>query len=197
MSSRDLFWFLAGVLVTVAIGLTMRAWVRGRPALSEGPPVPAFAVPIAAALALLGVALGIYFLLGTPMTRALAHAAGAPGSAVNALETAGLPPPATQPTTNAGSLDEVTQRLATRLATKGGSDSEWKLLAESYDYMGRTEEAKAARAHTASLATRNAAQTQAVTAVTAGEIAAVSAELDGANAAAGLRSTAPTSGAAR
>ena len=54
-----------------------------------------------------------------------------------------------QSSTNAGSLDEVTQKLATRLATKGGSDSEWQLLAESYDYLGRAADAKAARAHVA------------------------------------------------
>jgi cytochrome c-type biogenesis protein CcmH len=54
-----------------------------------------------------------------------------------------------QSSSNAGSLDDVTEKLAARLATQGGSDSEWQLLAESYDYMGRTAEAKAARAHSA------------------------------------------------
>jgi len=49
--------------------------------------------------------------------------------------------------TNAGALDEVTRNLAQRLATKGGTDDEWRLLAQSYDYMGRTEEARAARTH--------------------------------------------------
>jgi cytochrome c-type biogenesis protein CcmH len=53
-------------------------------------------------------------------------------------------------------LDDVTQKLAARLAARGGSDSEWKLLAESYDYMGLTAEAKAARAHVASAAPSDA-----------------------------------------
>jgi hypothetical protein len=48
---------------------------------------------------------------------------------------------------NAGSLEDVTQKLAQRLATKGGTDEEWRLLAQSYEYMGRTNEAQAARAH--------------------------------------------------
>jgi hypothetical protein len=49
--------------------------------------------------------------------------------------------------THAGALDEVTRNLAERLATKGGTDDEWRLLAQSYDYMGRTEDARAARTH--------------------------------------------------
>src|SRR6185312_11036626 len=127
MSPRDSFWFLAGALVTFAIMVTVRAWLRERPAQAVRNAIPSFAVPIAAALALIGVALGIYFLLGSPDSIASAH-----GDA------------------NAGSLDDVTRKLAARLAAKGGSDSEWKLLAESYDYMGLTGEAKAARAHIAS-----------------------------------------------
>jgi cytochrome c-type biogenesis protein CcmH len=58
--------------------------------------------------------------------------------------------PAGQPSATAGSLDDVTNKLAARLAAQGGSDNDWKLLAESYEYMGRTEEAKAAKAHIAS-----------------------------------------------
>jgi hypothetical protein len=55
-----------------------------------------------------------------------------------------------QSSATAGSLDDVTNKLAARLATQGGSDNEWKLLAESYEYMGQTAEAKAAKAHIAS-----------------------------------------------
>jgi len=49
--------------------------------------------------------------------------------------------------TEAGSLETVTRNLAERLETKGGTDDEWRLLAQSYEYMGRTNEARAARAH--------------------------------------------------
>ncbi|HWM71294.1 MAG TPA: hypothetical protein VNO35_32310 [Steroidobacteraceae bacterium] len=146
MSPRDSFWFLAGALVAVAIMVTVRAWLRERPALSEGlagrSAIPSFAVPIAAALALLGVALGIYFLLGSPDSIASSHAVAATQSSQQM--------PAGQPSATAGSLDDVTNKLAARLAAQGGSDSDWKLLAESYEYMGRTEEAKAAKAHIAS-----------------------------------------------
>ncbi len=54
-----------------------------------------------------------------------------------------------QSQTSAGSLDEVTGKLAARLAIKGGSEADWRLLAESYDYMGKSQEAADARAHIA------------------------------------------------
>jgi len=52
--------------------------------------------------------------------------------------------------TAAGSLETVTRSLAERLETKGGTDDEWRLLAQSYEYMGRTNEARAARMHVGS-----------------------------------------------
>jgi hypothetical protein len=140
MSPRDSFWFLAGALVAVAIMVTVRAWLRERPALAGRPAIPSFAIPIAAALALIGVALGIYFLLGSPDSIASSHAAA---SAEPSRQMG-------QSSATAGSLDDVTNKLAARLATQGGSDNDWKLLAESYEYMGRTAEAKAAKAHIAS-----------------------------------------------
>ena len=161
MSPRDSFWFLAGVLVAVAIMVTVRAWLRERPALGEAsaesrakrPPIPSFAVPVAAGLALVGVALGIYFLLGSPDSIASSQAA-----------TAGAQPShdrqmGQQSSPTAGSLDDVTNKLAARLATQGGSDKDWELLAESYEYMGKTAEAKAARAHAASTAPMAATST--------------------------------------
>jgi cytochrome c-type biogenesis protein CcmH/NrfG len=55
----------------------------------------------------------------------------------------------TQRSANAGSLDAVTRNLAARLAAKGGSDDDWNLLAQSYEYMGRASDAQAARSHVA------------------------------------------------
>jgi hypothetical protein len=146
MSPRDCFWFLAGALVTVAVMVALRPWLRQRPVQAVRPAIPAFAVPVAAALALVGVALGIYFLLGPPDSMASARGA----AAVNAspqTEGQDTADHSMSSSTSAGSLDDVTKKLAARLATQGGSDSEWQLLAESYDYMGKTADAKAARAH--------------------------------------------------
>jgi len=195
MSPRDSFWFLAGALVTVAIMVTVRAWLRERPAQAVRNAIPPFAVPIAAALALIGVALGIYFLLGSPDSIASAHgAASERGSATQVPSATASQQPSAQ--ANAGSLDDVTRKLAARLAAKGGSDGEWKLLAESYDYMGRTADAKAARAHIASATPSDAANSVSdEPAVTGEQMAAVADALDSRTAAApasARNSTTPT-----
>ena len=115
MSSRDWFWFLAGVLVTVAIMVTLRAWLRERPAQPVRSVIPAFAVPIAAALALVGVALGIYFLLGAPDSIASARPNATNGVSTALMANASPSSEMSQPATNAGSMDEVTRKLANRL----------------------------------------------------------------------------------
>ena len=173
MSPRDSFWFLAGVLVSVAIMLSVRAWLRARPALAGRFALPSFAVPIGAALALIGVALGVYFLLGSPDSiTASPHAAASADSS--------QPMQMGQSSAAAGSLDDVTNKLAARLAGSGGTDSEWKLLAESYEYMGRTAEAKNARAHIASAAPTAAGDATADEAapVTSEQMAAIADALD-------------------
>jgi hypothetical protein len=184
MSPRDSFWFLAGALVTVAIVVTLRAWLRGRPALAVRPTIPSFAVPIAAALALIGVALGIYFLMGSPDSIASDHGVASQRGSAPEVGSAG---PAKQMGESAGSLDDVTRKLAARLAAKGGSDSEWKLLAESYEYMGRMAEAKAAKAHIASAAPSEAGSStsdEPAAQITGEQMAAVADALDKPSAAA-------------
>lgn len=81
-------------------------------------------------------ALGVYFLVGS----STAGTALAANNAVAQTNTA----------SDAGSLETVTRSLAERLKTKGGTDDEWRLLAQSYEYMGRTNEARAARMHVGS-----------------------------------------------
>jgi len=184
MSTRDSFWFLAGALVAVAIMVTVRAWLRERPAQAVRSAIPPFAVPIAAGLALIGVALGIYFLLGSPDSIASAHATASESGSVTQMAGASTSQQQSGQA-NAGSLDDVTQKLAARLAAKGGSDNEWKLLAESYDYMGRTADAKAARAHIASAAPSEADNSVGgEPAVTGEQLAAVADLLDSRTAAA-------------
>jgi cytochrome c-type biogenesis protein CcmH/NrfG len=48
---------------------------------------------------------------------------------------------------NAGSMEAATAALAARLAAKGGTDKDWELLAQSYDFMGRSAQAQQARQH--------------------------------------------------
>ncbi len=47
----------------------------------------------------------------------------------------------------AGSMEAATLALKARLAANGGPDDQWELLAQSYDFLGRGEEAKLARQH--------------------------------------------------
>ena len=51
------------------------------------------------------------------------------------------------PGRQAGSMEAATLALKTRLATQGGPDDQWELLAQSYDFLGRSAEAKLAREH--------------------------------------------------
>jgi hypothetical protein len=47
----------------------------------------------------------------------------------------------------AGSMDEMLAQLEARLASQGGSDADWELLAQTYEFVGRGDDAKLARAH--------------------------------------------------
>ena len=119
MSPRDTYWFLAGTASGLVAG-----------------------------------ALGFYLLSGsnTVSSHTVTQNLLMPGdtwpSAADASSVSD-PPAAKTNETGAGALDDVTRNLAQRLTNNGGTDDEWRLLAQSYDYMGRTEEARAARTHIA------------------------------------------------
>jgi hypothetical protein len=118
-SRRDLFWYCAGVLSVVVIGL-------------------------------------------------LAHVLNGPETATAAADaTAAVPteaPHETMPTSGGAaggarataSMDEVLERLEARIAAQGGSDSDWELLAQTYDFVGRGADAKLARAHQLPASARSA-----------------------------------------
>jgi cytochrome c-type biogenesis protein CcmH/NrfG len=101
-----------------------------------------------------GFALG----LSTGLVLASAFFLILPDLAVRARATtpapAGAAPLAPQPmsspgssTGSAGSMEAATLALKTRLATQGGPDDQWELLAKSYEFLGRGTEAKLAREH--------------------------------------------------
>jgi len=99
----------------------------------------------------LGLSVGIalasaFFLLKPDMSVAALEQAGSPIQA----ESSASMPAATAGTTagsGAGSMEAATLALKTRLATQGGSDEQWDLLAQSYDFLGRGDEAALAREH--------------------------------------------------
>ncbi|MBS0377079.1 MAG: hypothetical protein JSS29_01225 [Proteobacteria bacterium] len=130
--------FLAGLLAGVAV-TALIAWgppmlrlpARGRPALYlAGGAV----VAVALAATVLFVALG----------------ARHPGAAAAPVAHADMG------TSKAQSMDAAVAQLAARLARDGGSDADWDLLARAYEFMGRTEDAKRARAKIAGGATQPA-----------------------------------------
>jgi cytochrome c-type biogenesis protein CcmH/NrfG len=135
----SIFSFLAGVLT----GGVLLAWIRWlRHNLARGPGSPwqmsLIAVGLLATFAL--AATVIYLTVARP------HAAGAVAQA--APDELGSGDTARQ----AQSMEVATANLAARLARGGGSDQEWELLAKSYDFLGRSEDARLARDHKVSSA---------------------------------------------
>jgi cytochrome c-type biogenesis protein CcmH len=87
--------------------------------------------------------------------------------------------------------DDVTNKLAARLATQGGSDNDWKLLAESYEYLGRKSEADAARAHIASAAPMAGSAGDLTGGSTGDQIADIANALDKSHARGGVNAAGP------
>lgn len=95
----------------------------------------------------LGLSLGL--VLASGVFLAWPELASHAREAASAPVRAALPAPATMGTSGAtaGSMEAATLALKTRLATRGGPDDQWELLAQSYDFLGRGEEATLAREH--------------------------------------------------
>ena len=132
-----LFWFIAGVLVGVA---ALRV-----------------ALPLCRGAALLARRQGVYVRAGA-LVASFAVAAGILYLAIGArhgLERSGTTDAATASTAataakdasrTAKSMDSDVARLEARLAREGGTPADWSLLAQAYDFLGRPEDAKRARA---------------------------------------------------
>lgn len=101
-----------------------------------------FALGLSAGLVLASA----FFLLKPNATGAALEAAGTP---VQVASSASMPDSMVDPTagSGAGSMEAATLALKTRLATQGGSDEQWDLLAQSYDFLGRGDQAALAREH--------------------------------------------------
>jgi cytochrome c-type biogenesis protein CcmH len=125
------------VLVGVAACLVaVPLWRRGSALASARPRyvlAGGFVAAFAAAAALIYVVIGSRHSLENHVPQASARAAG----------DAAQPAPAS-------SMDAAIASLEARLARSGGSDADWTLLAQAYDFQGRTEDARRARAHIAS-----------------------------------------------
>lgn len=131
-----LFWFLLGMLATVAMLCVLLPWLRTIPSFASLPALP-WQAPLAALL-MLAAALAIYHWLGRPEL-ALGSAAGA---TTPAMSGAAASSPA-----SAGSMQTALASLEGKLAKGRGSDGDWELLAKSYEFLGRQDDAAKARNH--------------------------------------------------
>jgi cytochrome c-type biogenesis protein CcmH len=138
------FWFLTGVLTALGALILVLPWLRKAPLL--GPLPPASWLVAISAFVVVAVGLGAYQLLGQ---KDLSHsrAPAADGGFREALGAFNLEPsPANTAPSGAGPMSGAIAALELRLAKGGGSAEDWELLAKSYEFLGRPDEAASARA---------------------------------------------------
>ena len=132
------FAFIAGVLAGVAASYVAAPLWRGASTLAHGRTRYLLAGGFVAGFALIAgvmyLALGSRHSLERPAGNVAASAAQAPSG--NPSGTGG----------NAKSMDAEVAGLEARLARDGGTPSDWTLLAQAYDFMGRPDDAQRARA---------------------------------------------------
>jgi len=155
------FWFAAGTLTGFALAFVMLPlWRAGVGSLAKrGTRV---AVTCAAVLLFAGVALGLYRVLGSPesigsrVVQAAAHPATGASSAQGPAE----------------SMEAAIARVEARVAGDKGSREDWLLLAQAYEYLGRSDDARNARARSEGASANAIAQQPTSAAATSGAEAA-------------------------
>ncbi|HEU4590508.1 MAG TPA: hypothetical protein VFS13_06325 [Steroidobacteraceae bacterium] len=137
------FWSIAGlmVLATTALIAVPFFWMRRDAATSPESRLRKFWPLIAIAVLVPLAALGVYAAIGTPPP---AHAEVATLSNEVATLHARV---AMQGGQSAGDLGEAVERLQARLDANPNDTNGWRLLAQSYQYLGRTAEAAEAQRH--------------------------------------------------
>jgi cytochrome c-type biogenesis protein CcmH/NrfG len=153
------FWFIAGTLAGVCAAFITLPLMR---AARDGMQARKTRVVLGATgiIAFGAAAFFVYHLLGSPEAIGTAHVVAASPHP----ETSG------DKTAPAQSMESVVASLEARLARDGGKREDWLLLAQSYDFMGRTADAQRARekadgAGSASASVETAAMTAASTPV--------------------------------
>jgi hypothetical protein len=128
-----MFWFIAGVAAGVAA--TFAATPLWRVARGASGRAPLYYAIVGCGVAVFGAAtVLIYHLIAHPATVSAPATGSTPASMAAAA-----------PASKARSLEEATAGLEARLARQGGSPSDWTLLAQSYEFLGRTADAQRAR----------------------------------------------------
>jgi cytochrome c-type biogenesis protein CcmH len=137
-NALSIFWLVAGTLV--GVGATLALGQLWRHNQSKFGFKRTLTYSVAGIVTLAVVSVGVYGWLGRPDL-----VASTTGSKTHSDMAAS----ATPATGDSQSMEAVTAQLAERLARDGGNDSDWQLLAQSYEYMGRNEDAARAREHVA------------------------------------------------
>ena len=162
------FWFLAGLLTGVtAACVAIPLWrVPGR-LIARHPYAYAAA---GGGIAIFAVAAAILY-VGIGSRHSMESSSGANPAAH---------PGATQPASDAPvpSMQAATTRLQERLSREGGSAADWLLLAQSYDFLGRPDDAQRARLQAAG-APKSPPATAPASAVNSAEAAALLGAADG------------------
>ena len=134
-----IFWFIAGALVGVGATLVATPLWRGALTLGRGGIryglAGAFVATFAGAAAIIYLAIGSRHSLAS--RPAAAMVAPAADSSAGAAAKSDAP---------AKSMDAEVAALEARLARDGGSADDWTLLAKAYDFLGRPDDARRARA---------------------------------------------------
>jgi cytochrome c-type biogenesis protein CcmH len=140
--STALFWMATGFMAGLAAAFfAVQLW-RGPLAaeattsgfMSRSP----WLLPSALAAFVL-ISFVVYLLVGKPGVPSSATALAFPKEMVGNTNTSNRGTP--------GSMQEATTRLATKLAAGGGSDADWQLLQQSYEFLGDTAAAALAKQH--------------------------------------------------
>jgi cytochrome c-type biogenesis protein CcmH len=130
------FWFIAGMLTGFAAALVVLPIARGAAQMMAHRKVR-LAIGAAAAAAFGGVALLLYHMFGSPELLATgASARSSPHPTIDAMGTSNAAAP----------MEDAVARLEARVASNTGKREDWLLLAQSYEFLGRTTDAKNARA---------------------------------------------------
>jgi cytochrome c-type biogenesis protein CcmH/NrfG len=140
ISAHDLFWFTAGLLTALAAGFVLAPLLPSARSLRARLSVARW--PLVAGSVVVALALTVYIWRGSPGQTMGAAAAPVAGSTSAAVASAPSPKGGAQV---AGSMDAMLTRLQDRLAKQGGTDADWQLLAQTYDFLGRKADAVSAR----------------------------------------------------
>jgi cytochrome c-type biogenesis protein CcmH/NrfG len=138
------FWFLTGMLTALGALILILPWLRKVPLL--GPLPPASWQVALSIFVVVAAGLGVYQWLGQ---KDLSHSRASAvdrgfREALGAFNTE--PTPANTAPSGAGPMSGAIAALESRLAKGGGSAEDWELLAKSYEFLGRPDEAASARA---------------------------------------------------